>query len=219
MQGVTAIMKNLSLTNVRFSRRWLDMPLIFLLGLVVTMGCVTVVTPLKPGTVTSLEAPDRGYVLGRVHLQWNGKTQIVGQFPFNMKWRLIDEKSGTQLVIDQVPVDGPFVLNLPVGSYRLTTASFDNGLGMWQTPLPTSFSVRPQECTYVGTWDFTMQTEFFSGLLTRRVRDQQEQAEKDMQAIMGDRAWPSMVAQLGPPGQSPMTLTFQTQGTQLTSPP
>ncbi|HEU5409078.1 MAG TPA: hypothetical protein VFU48_15010 [Nitrospira sp.] len=121
----------------------------------------------------------------------------MGQFPFNMIWRLTDEKRGTQLVIDQVPVDGPFVLNLSAGSYRLTAVSFDNGLGMWQTPLPTSFSVRPQKYTYIGTWDLTMQTEFFSGLLTRRVRDQQEQAEQDMRAIMGDWAWPPMVAQLG----------------------
>lgn len=68
------------------------------------MGCTTVVTPLKPGAGTSLEAPDHGYVLGRVHLQWNGKTQTAGKFPFTMKWRLTDEKNGTQLVIDQVPV-------------------------------------------------------------------------------------------------------------------
>lgn len=136
-----------------------------------------------------------------------------------MKWRLTDEKSGKQLVIDQVPVDGPFVLNLPVGSYRLTAVSFDNGLGMWQTPLPTSFTVRSKECTYVGTWDLTMQTEFFSGLLTRQVRDQQEQAEQDMRTIIGDRTRPPMVAQLGASGQSPMILTFQTEGTQLTSPP
>lgn len=143
----------------------------------------------------------------------------MGQFPFTMIWRLADEKNGTQLVIDQVPVDGPFVLNLPEGSYRLTAVTFDNTVGIWQTPLPTSFSVRPQECTYVGTWDLTMQTEFFTGLLTRQVRDQQEQAEQDIRIIMGDRAWPPMVAQLGTPAQSPMLLTFQSQGTQLTSPP
>lgn len=206
------MMKNLSLADVRSPRRWIGMPLIFLLSLIVTIGCTTVVTPLKPGAVTSLEAPDHGYVLGRVHLQWNGKPQTVGQFPYNMKWSLTDEKSGTQLVIDRVPVDGPFVLNLPAGSYRLTAVSFDNGLGMWQTPLPTSFSVRPQKCTYIGTWDLTMQTEFFSGLLTRRVRDQEEQAEQDMRTIMGDRTWPPMVAQLGAPEQSPMVLTLQTQG-------
>lgn len=215
-----AIMKNLSRMNARSSQGWLGRSLTFLLlGLVVTMGCTSVVTPLKPDDVTSLEKPDQGYVLGRVHLQWNGKSQTVGQSPFTMKWRLTDEKSGTQMVIDQVPVDGPFVLNLPAGSYRLTAVSFDNGLGVWRTPLPTSFSVRPQECTYVGTWDLTMQTKFFTGTLTRQVRNQQEQAETDMRTIMGDRAWPPMVAQLGEPGHSPMVLTAQTQGTQLTSPP
>jgi len=88
MQEVTTLVKNLSLMNVRFSRRWLGMPLIFLLSLIITIGCTTVVTPLKPGAVTSLETPeetpDHGYVRGRVHLQWNGKPQTVGQFPYNM---------------------------------------------------------------------------------------------------------------------------------------
>jgi len=68
MQEVTTLVKNLSLMNVRFSRRWLGMPLIFLLSLIITIGCTTVVTPLKPGAVTSLETPeetpDHGYVRG-----------------------------------------------------------------------------------------------------------------------------------------------------------
>lgn len=64
-----------------------------------------------------------------------------------------------------------------------------------------------------------MQTKCLTGSLPRRARDQQEQAETDMRTIMGDRAWPPMVAQLGEPGHSPMVLTAQTQGTQLTSPP
>ncbi len=64
-----------------------------------------------------------------------------------------------------------------------------------------------------------MQTAFFTGSLTRRVHDQQEQAETDMRTIMGDRAWPAMVTQLGTSVQSPLVLTAQTQGTQLTSPP
>ena len=214
------MMKDLSPMNVRSCRGQLGRYFtLVLLGLVVMTGCVTVVTPLKPGAGISQEGSDDGYVLGRIHLQWNGKTQAVGQFPFNMKWSLRDEKSGNELVVDQVPVYGPFMLNLPAGSYRLTAVSFDNALGVWRTPLSTFFSVRSQECTYVGTWDLAMQTEFFTGLLTRRVRDQQEQAEKDMRTIMGDQAWPPMVTQLGVPEQSPMVLTAQTQGTQLTSPP
>ncbi|WHZ27373.1 MAG: hypothetical protein OJF51_002170 [Nitrospira sp.] len=206
--------------NVRFYPGWLGSLFIFLpLTLTVTMGCATVITPLKPSAVTSVEAPDYGYVLGRVNLEWNGATQVTGQSPFTMKWRVTNEKSGAQLVINQVPVDGPFVLSLPAGSYQLTAVSFDNSLGEWRTPLPASFSVQPQKCTYLGTWDLTMQTRFFSGLLTRQVRDQQEQAEIDMRSIMGNRTWSPMVTQLGASVQSPLVLTAQIQGTQLTSPP
>lgn len=51
-------------------------------------------------------------------------------FSLHHEWRLMDEKNGIQLVIDQVPVDGPFVLNLPADPYRLTVVSFDNTLSI-----------------------------------------------------------------------------------------
>lgn len=61
-------------------------------------------------------------------------------------------------MINHVPVDGPFVLGLPAGSYHLVGGSLDNSLGVWQTSLPTTFNVRPYECTYLGTWELQMQT-------------------------------------------------------------
>lgn len=51
-------------------------------------------------------------------------------------------------MIDRVPVDGPFVLDLPAASYRLTVVSLYNSLGVWQASLPATFSVQPQKCTY-----------------------------------------------------------------------
>ena len=69
-------------------------------------------------------------------------------------------------------------------------------------------------------WELTMRTEFFSGSITRQVLDQQDLAQRDLRVtIKDDHAWPSMVVQLVAPIQSPLVLTFQTQGTQLTSPP
>ncbi len=184
-------------------------------------GCATVVTPLQPGDLTSVPKPDHGLVLGRVHLVWNGKDQQTGiRRPLNVRWRITEEQSGTQLVMNHVPIDGPFVFDLPAGSYRLMVVSFDNSLGVWQTSLPATFSVRPQECTYLGTWELTMQTKLFSGSITRQVFDQRELAQRDLRAtITDDHGWPPMVAQLVAPMQGSLALTFRTQGTELTSPP
>ncbi|HWF62726.1 MAG TPA: hypothetical protein VN666_20800 [Nitrospira sp.] len=65
-----------------------------------------------------------------------------------------------------------------------------------------------------------MQTEFFSGSMARQVFDQRDLAERDLQAIIEhDQARLPMVIQLATPMQSPLVLTSQPEGTQLTSPP
>ena len=192
---------------------------VILLSVHLTLGCATVVTPLIPRS-SFVTDTKHGLVLGRIHLTWNGKDQRAGQrFPFDVKWRITEETVGTRFLVDQLPVDGPFVLKLPTGSYQLTAVSLDNPLGIWQASLPTTFHVRSQECTYLGTWDLNMKTEFFNGSLTRQVLDQRDLAEHDLGAILGDGSWPTMVAQLGSPMESSLILTFQTRGTQLTSPP
>jgi hypothetical protein len=195
------------------------MVLFILFSLIATFGCATVVTPLKPGA-PALANANHGLMLGRIHLVWNGRDPRNGQrVPFVVKWRITEETRGTELLIDHVPVDGPFVVELPSGSYRLTAVSIDNALGMWQASLPAAFSVRSQECTYLGTWELDMRTGFFDGSISRHVLDEQEMAQHDLRTIIGEGTWPPMVAQLESPTQSSLILTFQTQGTQLTSPP
>lgn len=195
--------------------------LLLLLSVAMIVGCTTVVTPLHPGDADVLTKSDHGLVLGRMHVVWNGKDQRAGvRLPFDVRWRIRQEGSGTQLLINHVPVDGPFVVDLPAGSYRLMVVSLDNSLGLWQTSLPATFTVQPQECTYLGTWELQIHTEFYSGSMARQVIDQPDLAQRDLHAIIGNnRVWPPMVAQLQAPVQSPLVLTFRTQGTELTSPP
>jgi hypothetical protein len=192
---------------------------ILLLSVSFTLGCATVVVPVKPGASTLADS-NHGLVLGRIHLTSNGIDQRTGQrLPFVVKWQITEETRGTLFLIDHLPTDGPFVLVLPTGSYRVTAVSLDNALGIWQASLPTTFNVWSQECTYLGTWQLHMRTGFFDGSITRQVLDQQDRAQNDLGTIIGERSWPAMVAQLGSPMESSLLLTFQTQGTQLTSPP
>lgn len=103
---------------------------ILLMSLTVIFGCTTVVTLLQPSDQTSITKCDYGLVVGRMHLVWNGKDQRTdARRPLNIGWRLTEEEWGTQLMINHVLVDGPFVLGLPAGLYRLMVVSFDKLAG------------------------------------------------------------------------------------------
>jgi len=191
------------------------------LSLVVTLGCVSVSTPITPGSAGSLES-DEGLVLGRIQLKGNEGEQFAGpdqpfRSPFHIQWRLKSLKK--EFVIDHLPRQGPFVLKLPTGSYQLTVVSFDTAFGIWQASLPANFTVSPGGCTYLGTWELRMGVGFFDGSVSRQVIDQRSVAESDLKAFVDDGLLPPIVTQLGPAGKSPLILTFRTQGTDLTSPP
>ena len=193
------------------------------LNLVVTLGCASIRTPMEPGSTSSLES-DEGLVLGRIQLMGSSGEQFASpdqpfRNPFHIQWRLKDTSIGKEFVIDRVPREGPFALKLPTGSYQLTAVSFDTALGIWQASLPTSFTVNPQGCTYLGTWELRMRAGFFDGSVSRQVIDQRSVAESDLKTFVNDELWPPMVTQLGSAGESPLILTFRTQGTELTSPP
>jgi len=185
-----------------------------------TLGCATVVVPLKPRAAAMLDS-DHGLVFGRIHLTRSGEDHHPNlRLPIDMKWWVTEETKGRPFLIDHLPIDGPFVVKLPAGSYRLTAVNLDDALGLWQASLPTTFSVRSQECTYLGTWNLQVQTEFFDGSINRQVLNQEEQAEHDLRMIVGDISWPIMSAPLALATESsPIILTFRTQGTALTSPP
>ncbi len=193
------------------------------LSLVITLGCASVRTPMNPGSTDSLKL-DEGLVLGRIQLLGSNGEQFASpdqpfRGPFHIQWRLKEESFGKEIVIDDLPRQGPFVLKLPTGSYQLTEISFDTALGIWQASLPASFTVSPQGCTYLGTWELRMRAGFFDGSVSRQVIDQRSMAERDVKAFVNDGLCPPMIAQLGPARESPLILTFRTQGTELTSPP
>jgi hypothetical protein len=67
---------------------------------------------------------------------------------------LEEEAKRKRFVIADLPTDGPFVLKLPTGSYRIKGISFENLWGIWRTMLPTTFVIHPRECTSLGHGSF-----------------------------------------------------------------
>ena len=123
-----------------------------------TLGCATVVAPLKPGPISMPES-DHGLVLGRIHLTRSGDDYHTNLgLPIDVKWWVTEETRGRRFMTNHLPTDGRFVVKLSAGSYRLTEVTLDNPAGIWQASLPATFSVRPRECTYLETRNLNVKT-------------------------------------------------------------
>jgi len=115
-------------------------------------------------------------------------------------------------MIAHLPVDGPFAVQLPVGSYRVTDISLAGTRGIWHTVLPTTFTIRPRECTALGTLNLELQTGFFTGWITRQVIHEEGIAHNDMGGIYGAKGCPTLVAPLETPVKSVVRKHFPTRG-------
>ena len=171
---------------------------VLLLSAGFTLGCATVVTPISTSEIEMTDA-NHGFLFGTIHLTRNGKDQSTGlKWPMHMKWWVEEETHGKRFLIAPIPIDGSYVVKLPAGSYRLTDVSFDSIRGTWHVTLPATFTLRPQECTSLGTWELQLQTAFVGGWLSRQVLNGPELAGAEMQQILITKDCPISVASLEP---------------------
>lgn len=178
----------------------------------VAVGCASLRVPLSPSHV-AIPDEDHGLLLGKIHLTRDGKSPSEGlSWPRDMKWWVEDEATGTRLMIGHLPLDGSFAVRLPVGSYRVTDMSLAGTRGIWHTVLPTTFTIRPRECTALGTLDLEMQTGFFTGWMTRRVSHEKGVAHENMGEIYGAPGCPTLVAPLEISVKSVVRKHFPTRG-------
>jgi hypothetical protein len=178
-----------------------------LLVVSVMAGCTTVIVPEKHGDMAVADE-NHGLLLGHIRLTREGKDPSTSlNWPINMKWWVEEETTNAKpILISPLPVDGSFVVKLPAGSYRVTGISFDSVRGIWHTSLPTTFSIRPRECTSVGAWALHMRTGFFAGSITRQVSNEQDLPRHEM------RGCPIFAAPLESPVKSSVRLNFHTRG-------
>ncbi len=176
------------------------------------VGCASLRVPLSPSQI-AIPDEDHGLLLGKIHLTRDGKSPSEGlSWPKEMKWWVEDEATGTRLMIGHLPIDGPFAVQLPVGSYRVTDISLAGTRGIWHTVLPTTFTIRPRECTTLGTLDLEMQTGFFTGWMTRQVSHENGGDAEDLGETYGAQGCPTLVAPLETPVKSVVRKQFPTRG-------
>ncbi|MDR4466062.1 MAG: hypothetical protein MRJ66_17545 [Nitrospira sp.] len=183
-----------------------------ILAVSVTLGCASLRVPLSPSQVT-MPDENHGLLLGKIHLTRDRKSPSEGlAWPKDMQWWVENEATRTRLIIAYLPVDGPFVVQLPVGSYRVTDISLAGTRGNWHTVLPTTFTIRSRECTALGTLDLEMQTGFFTGWMTQQVMHEEGIAPDELGGIYGAKGCPTLVAPLETPVKSVVRKHFPTRG-------
>ncbi|UVT14382.1 MAG: hypothetical protein H8K04_10990 [Nitrospira sp.] len=184
---------------------------LFLGGL--ASGCATVVAPLSDSATVSTDG-SHGLLFGNMRLTWFGTDRTEGiQPPQGMRWTLEEETKGKRIVVADLPTDGPFVLKLPAGSYRVKGISFDSLMGIWHAALPTTFHIQPRECTSLGIWELQRETKVFTGWITGHVLEDLELSQDELQQALAARDCSS----LGVPLDSAMRskLAFQNRGSGL----
>lgn len=172
------------------------------------LGCATVVSPVSTAEIAMADK-NHGLLVGAIHL-----THAPADFKWSreMKWWVEEETSGSRIFINHLPLEGPFVLKLPPGSYRVTDITFTSVRGLWHTVLPTTFSIQSETCTSLGTWELEMQTGFFTGWMTRQVSHEEKVAHDAIERGFGAEGCPTLVAPLESPIKRLVKLNFRTRG-------
>ncbi|UVT20905.1 MAG: hypothetical protein H8K03_03020 [Nitrospira sp.] len=184
---------------------------LFLGGL--ASGCTTVVAPLSDSATVSTDG-SHGLLFGHTRLTWFGTGRTEGiQPPQGMRWTLEEETRGKHVVVADLPTDGPFVLKLPAGSYRVKGISFDSLIGIWHAALPTTFHIQPRGCTSLGIWELQRETRFSTGWITGQVLEDLELTQDELQQALAARDCPSLGVLFDASMRS--KLAFQNRGSGL----
>ncbi|MBX3349495.1 MAG: hypothetical protein KF747_12185 [Nitrospira sp.] len=133
---------------------------------------------------------DHGVLLGTHHVIMNANRNGQGHAPeFThskaMEWHIEEVTEGKRFLTIHVPTHGPFVVRLPVGSYRVTMMRFPSPEGTWHGGLATTFEIRPGECTSLGTSMLQMQLGFVTGWISRHVLHEQEISRANHDQLIG----------------------------------
>ena len=162
---------------------------------VLVSACAVPVLPVAPGT-TQVENSTRGLAFGRIQVVRDGYDQMAYSFGKEFGWWLTREDSGERVVVRTLTQEGPFVVNLPAGQYRVTGLIYDEGAAVWEGELPATFTVNAGGATYLGTWEIQFVKVGMAGKVSGRVVDQLSKASGELRETYTGAPKPISVALL-----------------------
>ena len=162
---------------------------------VLVSACAVSVLPVAPGT-TQVENSTRGLAFGRIQVVRDGYDQMAYSFGKEFGWWLTREDSGERFVVPALTHEGPFVVNLPAGRYRVTGLIYDEGAAVWEGELPATFTVNAGGATYLGTWEIQFVKVGMAGKVSGKVVDQLSKAQGELRETYTGAPKPISVALL-----------------------
>ena len=184
------------------------MAVIFLVVIGITgmfAGCTSELRPLSVETVTAPEQ-DEGLALGRVHLVYNGKDLRSGlRLPATIGLWMSDEVSKKHFLVSDLSADGPFILKVPTGSYRIDSLVFHDGFREWIGDLQGGLTVSPG-CTYLGTWNLAINAGTFAGQAVGTVINEVEEMSDIISRIQNTAPCTPTIALLKLPAEVPVRI-------------
>jgi len=190
--------------------RSIGLLVLFLLITDGSFGATAAVVPLSASDGEQVDQ-DHGLLRGTNHFTIGFIRNEQGQSPDfkhsnEMEWHIEEVTHGKRSLTVQLPVDGAFVVRLPVGSYRVTKMRFRSSGGSWHGVLPTAFEIRPWECTSLGTSMLQMQVGFVTGWISRHVLNEQEHTDAHHDPLFGGKRCSASMAKLGSSVRHPVKL-------------
>ena len=158
-------------------------------------ACAVPVLPLSSGTA-QVENSTRGLAFGRIQVVRDGYDQMAYSFGNEFGWWLTREDSGERFVVPALTHEGPFVINLPAGRYRVTGLIYDEGAAVWEGELPATFTVNAGGATYLGTWEIQFVKVGMADKVSGRVVDQLSKAQGELRETYTGAPKPISVALL-----------------------
>ncbi len=182
----------------------------------VSAGSTAAVVPLSTSDSEQADQ-DHGLLVGTNHFTIGLIRNGQGQSPDfkhsnEMEWHIEEVTYGKRSLAIQLPVNGLFVVRLPVGSYRVTKMRFHSSEGSWHTVLPTAFEIRPWECTSLGTSMLQMQVGFSTGWIRRQMLNEQEISRNENRRTLGQKECSTSMAHLESSGKRSVRLDRQSRG-------
>ena len=93
-------------------------------------------------------------------------------------FHLLNRGTGERLRVDVQSAAKAFILNLSPGDYEVIRVRFNEGPMMMESHISLQFQVRPNETTYLGTWQFDVDTPRTQRMLRTEIVHEQSNWEE-----------------------------------------
>lgn len=177
-------------------------------GLLLSCTNTVLLRPVEPG-IAPIETPVYGLVFGRIAVVRDGEDQLssLPAFPKEFGWVLQQLRTGKRYVVSPLTQNGPFALDLPVGSYEVTKLTYEERAGVWEGHLPARLTVQPDGMTYLGTWEIQFTNLGSSSRILGKVLNQLDEATDDLKQNYPGTSRPITVSLLDSAKEGRLSLT------------